>query len=462
MRRGGGVSRRWFLGRSVCAAVGTTALANTLFDLRRIAAAASLPNPLLSGDYKALVCVFLYGGNDGNNTLVPRSGTDYTDYAAARGVLALPQASLLPITPLAGGDGREWGMHPNLAGLDNLFGAQKLAVVANVGPLLAPMTRSDYLNNTVASPPNLFSHSDQQVHWQTSIPDAPPHTGWGGRVADLVHTLNDSQQVSMSISLAGTNTFEVGNQIAQFQLSPSGTVGLVNYVEGAGADPVSVGIHDLLALSYGNLFEGAYRDTTRRAIDVNALLGAALAASPPPANVYPASSLGDQLKMVARLIGARETLGQRRQVFFCSAGGFDTHSGQIAAQATLLADVGAALAAFQTSLATMSVEPSVTTFTASDFSRTWRDNGSGSDHAWGGHHLVLGGAVLGGRFYGSFPTLLAGGPDDAGSQGRWIPTTSVDAYAATLARWFGVSDANLATVFPNLHRFDDQNLGFLP
>ncbi len=454
-------SRRWFLRQSVCAAVGTTALANTLFDLRRIAAAASGPSSLLSGDYRALVCVFLYGGNDGNNTLVPANGSDYADYAAARGVLALPQTSLLPLAPLSGGGGRPWGLHPSLAGLDGLFGQQKLAIVGNVGPLVAPMTRSDYLNNTVASPPNLFSHSDQQVHWQTSIPDQAPRTGWGGRTADMVHALNDSQAVSMSISLAGTNTYEVGNLVTQFQLSPTGTVGLTNYVEGPGADPVSVGVHDLLGMSYGNLLDDAYRSTTREAIDVNALLGGALAGSPPPTNPYPASSLGDQLKMVARLIGAREALGQRRQIFFCSAGGFDTHSGQVTAQASLLGDIAGSLVAFQTSLANLGIEGSVTTFTASDFSRTWRDNGSGSDHAWGGHHFVVGGAVQGGRIYGTLPTLVAGGPDDAGSQGRWIPTTSVDEYAATLARWFGVAESDLDAVFPNLHRFNNRSLGFL-
>ncbi|MEO8094870.1 MAG: DUF1501 domain-containing protein [Pseudolysinimonas sp.] len=457
------LSRRWFLRQSVCAAVGTTAIANTLFDLRRIAAAATLPRSvgLLSGDYKALVCVFLYGGNDANNTIVPRTGSDYTAYSADRGVLALPQASLLPILPLAGGDGRDWGLHPSLTGMDDLFATRKLAIVGNVGPLLAPMTRNDYLNNTVASPPNLFSHSDQQVHWQTSIPDQPPHSGWGGRTSDLLHALNDSQDVSMAISLAGTNTFEVGNLVTQFQLSPSGTVGLTNYVEGPGADPVSVGIHDILGLSYGNLFEGAFRDVTKRAIDVNALLGAALASSPPPTNAYPASDLADQLKMVARLIGARETLGQRRQVFFCSVGGFDTHAGQVAAQGSLLTDLAGGLQAFQATLAAMAIEPSVTTFTASDFSRTWHDNGSGSDHAWGGHHFVLGGAVQGARLYGTMPDLVANGPDDAGSQGRWIPTTSVDEYAATLARWFGVSDADLDTVFPNLHRFQSRDLGFM-
>jgi len=462
------LNRRWFLRQSVCAAVGTTAIANTLFDLRRVAAAASISEAALSGDYKALVCVFLYGGNDGNNTVVPASAADYTAYTAARGVLALPQSSLLPIAPLSGGDGRSWALHPSLgaqapnaAGLDTLFAQQQLALVANVGPLVAPTTRSDFLSQSSVLPPNLFSHSDQQVHWQTSIPDQPPRTGWGGRISDLVHALNDSQQVSMSISLAGANTFEVGNQIAQYEVSPSGSLGLVAYNEGANADPVSVAIHDILALSYSNLFAEAFRGITRNAIDLNAALSAALAASPPPANAFPASDLGGQLGMVARLIGARETLGQRRQIFFCSAGGFDTHAGQLATQGNLLGDLSAALVSFQAALTALGVEREVTTFTASDFGRTWNDNGSGSDHAWGSHHFVLGGAVAGGRIYGRMPTLVANGPDDAGSQGRWIPTTAVDEYAATLARWFGVADGDLDTVFPNLRRFSGRDLGFL-
>ncbi len=245
-RETSGLTRRSFL-RSVCTAVGVTSLTSTVFDLRRIAAAAPL-----AGDYKALVCVFLYGGNDSNNVLVPR-GTDYAAYAAARGPLALSQATLLPVTPLSGGDGRQWGLHPGLPGLRNLFNQQRLALVANVGPLVAPVTRAELLAGTAALPPQLFSHSDQTVHWQTSLPDQPARSGWGGRVADLLHSLNGTAQVSMSMSLAGNNTFQVGNAVTQYQLSSEGSIGLGWYSDGTQwNDPPSTAIRSLMARSYGN------------------------------------------------------------------------------------------------------------------------------------------------------------------------------------------------------------------
>ncbi|HEY0780830.1 MAG TPA: DUF1501 domain-containing protein [Thermoanaerobaculia bacterium] len=455
------LTRRSFLRQSVCAAAGATALANTIFDLRRVAAAAALPT--LSGDYKALVCVFLYGGNDGNNMIIPASGTDYQAYARDRATIAVPQASLLPITPLSGGDGRPWALHPSLPQLKALFDQQKLALLANVGPLVAPLSRTAYLNGSTAVPPQLFSHSDQTVHWQTSLPDQPARTGWGGRTADLLRVLNGTSQVSMSFSLYSANTFEVANFVTQYQLSNDGTLELGGFdPDPATTDPFSRTLRGLLARSYGNLFDGAYAATMKRAIDNDALLRGALAGVTLPATVtFPDSDLGQQLQMVARMIGARDALGQRRQIFFCAAGGYATHGDQLAAQQALLADLDAALGTFYQCTSAMGVASSVTAFTASDFGRTWPDNGGGTDHAWGNHHLILGGAVLGGRLYGHMPTLASDGPDDAGDDGRWIPTTSVDEYSPTLARWFGVQATDMSTVFPNLGRFAHPNLGFL-
>ena len=454
-------SRRQFLRGSVCAAVGMTSLVSTAFDLRRIAAAAPL-----DGDFKALVCVFLYGGNDSNNLLVPR-GADYAAYAAARGTLALPQASLRPITPLSGGDGRLWGLHPNLAGLQSLFGQQRLALVANVGPLVAPVTRNEYLAGTAALPPQLFSHSDQTMHWQTAIPDQPGRSGWGGRTADLLHTLNTNAQVSMSMSLAGNNTFQIGSAVTQYQVSSEGSIGLGWYYDGNEWNhPPSIAIRKLMARSYGNLFQQGYRDVFQRALDQDRVLAGALDAAPPLTTVFPDTDLGAQLGMVARLISVREALGLRRQVYFCAADGYDLHDSQVGATAQvgahsdLLAELDGALAAFHASTVELGVANDVTAFTASDFGRTYTSNGDGSDHGWGAHHLVLGGAVAGGRFYGQVPTLAVDGPDDSGD-GRWIPTISVDEYSATLAKWFGVSAGNLGLVFPNLGRFDSPDLGFL-
>jgi uncharacterized protein (DUF1501 family) len=455
-----GLTRRSFL-RSACTAVGMTSLASTVFDLRRIAAAAPL-----AGDYKALVCVFLYGGNDSNNVLVPR-GTDYAAYAAARGGLALGQASLLPITPLSGGDGRQWGLHPRLTGLRNLFNQQRLALVANVGPLVAPVTRAEYDAGTAALPPQLFSHSDQTVHWQTGLPDQPVRTGWGGRIADLLHSLNGAAQVSMSMSLAGNNTFQVGNAVTQYQLTTDGSIGLGWYSDGTQwNDPPSTAIRRLMTKSYGNLFQAGYRDVFQRALDQDRLLSAALDTAPALQTLFPDTDLGRQLRMVARLISIREALGMRRQVYFCAAGGYDTHDGQISGapetgvHADLLAELDGALSAFYTATTELGVASDVTSFTASDFGRTYASNGDGSDHGWGSHHFVLGGAVAGGRFYGQVPTLEVDGPDDSGD-GRWIPTTSVDEYSATLARWFGVSASDLPLVLPNLGRFNTPDLGFL-
>ena len=455
-----GLTRRSFL-RSACTAVGMTSLGATVFDLRRIAAAATLP-----GDYKALVCVFLYGGNDSNNLLVPR-GSGYASYAAARGGLALSQASLLPVTPLSGGNGQSWGLHPSMAGLRNLFTQQRMALIANVGPLVAPVTRPEYLAGTAALPPQLFSHSDQTVHWQTSLPDQPVRTGWGGRAADLLHSLNGTSQVSMSMSLAGNNTYQVGNAITQYQLSPDGAIGLGWYYDGnEWNDPPSTVIRSLMARSYGSLFQAGYRNVFQRALDQDRLLSGALDAAPVLQTPFPDTDLGRQLRMIARLISIRETLGLRRQVFFCAAGGYDTHDEQIGAQpevgthAELLTELDGALAAFYASTVELGVASDVTSFTASDFGRTYLCNGNGSDHGWGSHHLVVGGAVSGGRFYGQVPTLAVDGPDDS-SDGRWIPTTSVDEYSATLASWFGVAASDLPTVFPNLGRFNNPDMGFM-
>ena len=452
----GGATRRQFMRQSVCAAVGMTSLASTLFDLRRVAAAVA---PASGTDYKALVCVFLYGGNDSNNMLVPYDATDYASYASVRQGLALPQNTLLPINLLAGGDGRSWSLHPTMAGLQSLFSQQKMAILANVGPLVAPVTIDQWNNGTAALPPQLFSHSDQTLHWQTSIPDQPPATGWGGRVADMLRALNGTAQISMSMSLAGTNTFQVGNFVSQFQVQPGGTPGLANYTTDP-TDPQSNALRALLQASYGNLFQSGYRDVFQHALSNDLLLQSVFASLPPLQTQFPQTDLGVQLQTVAQLIEARTQLSQQRQVFFVATGGFDTHGGQLPAQVQLLQEVNDALSAFYAATVEMQVQNGVTAFTASDFGRTFLSNGDGSDHGWGSHHLIVGGAVQGGRLFGQVPTLAINGPNDTGD-GRWIPSTSVDEYSATLAKWFGVSATDMPTVFPNLNRFNNPDLGFM-
>lgn len=415
----------------------------------------------LSGDYRAIVCLFLYGGNDANNVLIPSDSTNYNVYAAARGNLALARTSLLPLT-IPVGDGRQYGFHPNMPELANLFNQGKLTMVANVGTLVAPTTRTDYVNGTAAVPRNLFSHEDQSVQWMTSVPDrGDVRTGWGGRAADLVASLNGNSQVSLSLSIAGTNTFEVGNSVVPYLISPDGSLGL----RGLGsADPNEgiriQGFKNLLALPHNKLFEAAYSDTMSRSIAENEILTSALAGVSPLNTPFPDTDLGRQLAMISKLIAARGNLGMRRQIFFCAVGGYDTHGDQLAAQAGLLTELSSALNSFYSATVELGVDQSVTTFTASDFGRTLPTNGGGSDHGWGSHQFVMGGAVRGNQLYGKFPTLAVNGPDDT-EDGRWIPTTSVDEFSATIARWFGVSASDMPTVFPNIGRFANPNLGFL-
>jgi uncharacterized protein (DUF1501 family) len=443
------ITRRQFIRQAACAALGTTAITSTIFDLRLINAAAAQGN---FSDYKALVCVFLYGGNDSNNLILPSSGADYTAYAAARQNLALAQNTLLAIDPT--NDSRDFGLHPSCAGLQSLFQSGKMAALCNVGTLVGPVTRSQYLAGSAAVPPQLFSHNDQQVQWQTSVPDQLSKTGWGGRSADLLASVNTGSQISMCISLSGANTFEVGNLVQQYQVSTGGSIGLTG-ISNARLQQIK----DIIALPHTNLFEKNFAQVTDTAIRNNDLLSAALASVSDPTG-FPATSLGNQLKMIAKLIAARNSLSMKRQIFFCSIGGYDTHGEQLNTQAGLLTELSDSLKAFYDSMVTLGIQDKVTAFTASDFSRTFPSNGIGSDHAWGAHQLVVGGAVQGKKLYGTYPALAVNGPDDT-SQGRWIPTTAVDEYSATLAKWFGVTDTNLNTVFPNLPRFAHRDLGFL-
>src|SRR5436190_10237398 len=322
-------TRRTFIRQAACAALTTTGILNTIFDLRRLSAA-----PLDTTDYKALICLFLFGGNDANNVIVPHDNSGYASYAAARGILSIPQASLLPLT-LQNGDGRDFGFHPNLVELQTLFNQGKLGVVTNVGTLVAPVPRAQYLAGGAAVPPQLFSHADQSVQWQTSVPDVISKTGWGGRLADMVQSLNAGSKISLNISIAGTNTFEVGNTVLPYNISSSGSVGLAGFDGTANANVRLQAFKDLLALPHHNLLEQAYSDTVSRSIAANELLTTALAGLPALQTVFPASALAQQLSMVAKLIAARTNLSMQRQIFFCSVGGYDTHGDQLTGQGNL-------------------------------------------------------------------------------------------------------------------------------
>src|SRR5258706_1706588 len=459
-----GPSRGEFFRHAACAAVGATALVSTVWDLRMINAAAADKLSAAAGDYKAMVCLFLYGGNDANNMVIPYDQPSYDLYAAARkdpadGGLALARASLqnLTLNPLSL-DGKEYASHPNMPEAKALFNADKLAICANVGSLVYPVTKTQYNAKTVPLPPQLFSHNDQQVQWQTSIPDKEPRTGWGGRCADLLNAMNTNATVSMSISLSGVNLWEKGNVVNEYNV---GTSGPVNLNISSGATGQIQAFKDLINLQHANLHERSAASMSKLALDNYSAVTTALSHAPATA-VFPTSSLGNQLKMVSRLIKvAVADLKHQRQIFFVSVGGFDLHDGQLTPHSNLLGDLSQCLSAFQTEMDTQGNGANVTTFSVSDFGRTFPVNGgNGSDHGWGNHQLVMGGAVNGARVYGKFPSLLVSVPDDTGL-GRWIPGTSVDEYAATLAKWFGVTATDLSSVFPNIGHFANPDLGFL-
>lgn len=463
------ISRRTFLGQSACAGLGLTGALSTIGTLRLFNAALADGGLPMNNDFKALVCLFLYGGNDSNNTLVPRDLSAYQAYARDRGILALPREDLLPLN-YAGDDGREFGFHPAMAPLQTLFNNGAMSVVCNVGTLVAPITKAEYLSGGAAVPPHLFSHNDQQVQWQTSVPDSSRKTGWGGRLADLLQGLNQGSDISMNISIAGSNFFQVGEEVLQYHVTPAGSIGLSQ--SDAPWSPIPEMYQasgQMLQRSFGHLFEQEYAAIMKRAVANDTLLKSVLATVPEHTDLFPLSTLpggglnrvAAQLRMILRLIEARSSLGMRRQIFFASLGGFDTHDAQLEDHHDLLAELSNAIADFHNATAVLQRDQDVTLFTASDFNRTYNSNGKGSDHAWGGHHFVVGGAVNGGHLYGRMPVLENGGPDDTGSRGSWIPNISTDEMSATLARWFGVPESSLYRVLPNIGRFENPNLGFM-
>jgi uncharacterized protein (DUF1501 family) len=403
-------------------------------------------------DYKALVAVFLFGGSDSNNMLVPNDDAGYAEYARARSMLALPRNTLLPIQPRRGG--RAYGLHPALPRLQALFAARKAALVANVGTLVQPLTRDQALRDGAPLPLNLLSHEDQQLQMQAAQPEA----GWGGLVADRLRSLSPNAKFPPLVTLAGANLFCEGQEARTAAVASDGSTAIAGIDPNDGS-PLAAALQQLLAEDTGQELQRLASGRTQTAFTDARSLATALAGTPPPATPFPATDLGQQLRQIARVIQVREALGLRRQVFFAALDGFDTHSDQLASQAPLFGQLDDALDAFSRATGELGVGSQVTTFTLSDFNRTLQANSSaGSDHAWGGHHLVLGDAVRGGDLYGTFPTLQLSGPDDASDEGRFIPTTALDQYAATLARWFGVPEADLAGIFPNLRRFGPSTL----
>jgi uncharacterized protein (DUF1501 family) len=411
-------------------------------------------------DYRALVCVFLFGGNDSWSMVVPRSDAEYNAYAQSRQNLAIARDQLLPVNAL-NGNGVLYGLHPSMQGIADLFESGRCAVVANVGPLIEPTTKAQYQAGSVALPPQLFSHNDQQDQWHSLRGKAVSKTGWAGRVADALASQVAGQQLALNVSLSGNTLFQAGASATPYIMGASGATTFTGFGATGMAAARKASFQNVVNASYGTVYGRAYADVQQRAVQYADLVNEALLSAPPLATVFPSgSSLATQLQTVARMIAVRERLGMSRQVFFVATGGFDTHDEQLADQPGLLGNLSASLAAFHAATVELGVASSVTTFTQSDFGRTLTSNGDGSDHAWGGVQLVVGDGVKGRTIYGDYPVLEIGGAADVGG-GRFIPAVSSDQYAATLARWFGVADAQMATIAPSIGNFVDRDLGFL-
>lgn len=468
------LSRRSFIRQAGCAGMSALPLLNTLVNLRLMQGVASADTPPATSEYRAVVCILLAGGNDSFNMLAPYSGPSstaadsYLEYSTSRSNLSLLKAAneLIEIHP-TNTPNRTFGVHHLMPELATLFEAGQAAFIANVGSLIEPVqNRTQVAQNLKRLPLGLYSHSDQIEQWQTSIPHSRSGIGWGGRMADLLKELNANQTVPMNISLDGSNVFQTGHTVAEYSITPSGAVGLSGYnaawqqyqdVRNA----MSAAVDSQLTQQYSNLLAQTFNARKKQALDAYQIFADATAPALPNGVTFPTTYLGQRLQMIAKAIQGRAGVGAVRQTFFVNWGGWDHHSDVLDNQATMLPQVSAAIGAFYNALVALGVANQVTLFTISDFGRTLTSNSRGSDHAWGGNQLVVGGAVAGKKIYGAYPSLALNpdsGPEanplDTG-RGRFVPTTSCDQFFAELALWLGVSKSNLPLIFPNIGNFYD-------
>ena len=456
------ISRRQFIGQANCAAVGTASLLSSLLSLRLTAGAASASN---FTDYKALVCLFLNGGNDSFNMLVPRQQSAYNEYEQVRGGvggsgLAIPRSDLRQITSSlqntsAGAGYSDFGIHPDLPYLKTLYDKGDLAFVSNVGSLIEPTSLVQYNDGSKPKPEGLFSHPDHQVHWQTLVPQvrgsAPK--GWGGRMAEVMSHANQQSNIAMNISLSGANVLQSGTTTVPYITDPRGVVELSNY----GQDPtLALAVDDILGQHYQGIYSKTLAHTNRNSIDASVAFKSALdSLSTPfdPSVISSETQTYQRLSMVSKIMEARTALSMNRQIFFVERGGWDHHNELLGPQSNLFIELNEAIEIFWTAIQSMGLQNNVVLYTASDFGRTLTSNGSGSDHAWGGNHFIISGSANGGEIYGEYPDLALNNSSTDLGRGRILPTTSVDSYMAELAYWYGVPNSEMSTVIPNINNF---------
>ena len=479
-------SRRRFLGQASCAGLGYLTFVNQLLNLKAMGAAAMANSDVNdSDDYKAIVCILLAGGNDSFNMLMPYDTSSHSEYVTARSGLytnedepglAIPRSELANTVLNTTVGGKQWAVHPSMTGIQSLYNSGRAAFLTNVGTLVKPTTRAQY-ENDVDNPLGLFSHADQIQQWQTGLPHERSAKGWGGKIADMISSCNSNDKISMNVSLSGNNIFQSGKTTIEYAIDPyRGAVGI------DGFDPASdwmvrvastKAIDNMLTDRYEDIFKRTYVNTAKNALDGYLQFTDAFQnAVEFPDGTFPDSYFGSSMEMIARTISIREALGFKRQIYFVTVGGWDHHDEVIDNQQNMLGMVSGAIASFQNALGTMTgdIENKVLTMFISEFGRTLRSNGNGSDHAWGGNTMVFGGSNLlnGGQMYGSYPSLALGesNPLELGL-GRFIPTLATDLYYAEVAKWFGVPDGpnQLGSIFPNLGNFDylggNKPVGFL-
>jgi len=448
------INRRKFIGQASCAAVTSTTLFSTLANLKFMnAASISNSATIAGGDYKALVCILLSGGTDSHNMLIPTDSVEYGHYQNTRSSVAIPLNQVQRL------NGVDYGVHPSMTGIQQLFNNNILSFISNIGTLLQPMSKDEVFQNEQLLPLGLFSHSDQVQQWQTSLPHQRSSIGWGGKIADLLGSENTNDKISLNISLAGSNVFQTGNNSVEYTIHPEeGAIGIYNYKSPDGGDIGTikdVAVDNVIDANYQDIYKKTYIDVLKTSRDAYVEFSEAIDNSTDLSGVFDETDLAKQLEMVARTISVRSNLGMSRQIFFVEMGGWDHHDELLQSQAGMLNELSSAMSQFSNALDIIGMQDCVTTFTNSEFGRTLTWNGNGTDHAWAGNVMIMGGPVQGGQVFGQYPSLELNSEYELGGGGIMLPTTSVDEYFAELALWFGVSRSDIRTIFPNAGNFFD-------